>query len=183
MSESERSDAIGHDQVDMVLKLLDRNDLSYVSLEIDNLKVVASKTPILSQEAAAAAPAPAADAPAAGPAPAQPASETRSPATSQTAPEAAAPAPGWPEPAEGEVAVTAPSLGTYYGQPSPGADAFVQVGQSVTKEQTVCLVEVMKMFNSVTAGAEGEVTRILCNDGEMVEHGQPLLFIRPAGQG
>ncbi|MEQ8897719.1 MAG: biotin/lipoyl-containing protein [Roseovarius sp.] len=191
MSENKSTDALGNDQVDMVLKLLDRSDLSYVSLEIGNLKVVASKTPILLADAASAAVTPSADAPVAGPVQRQSADETGAPSGRVPPPatprkadsQKAAPAPGWSEPPEGEVAVRAPTLGTYYGQPSPGADPFVKVGQSVANDQTVCLVEVMKMFNSVTARAEGEVTRILCNDGEMVEHGQPLLFIRPTGQG
>jgi acetyl-CoA carboxylase biotin carboxyl carrier protein len=78
----------------------------------------------------------------------------------------------------GHVLVTAPMLGTYYGAPKPGEPAFVQVGDSVAADAVLCIVEVMKLMNSVTAGAAGEVAAVFVRDGDLVEFEQPLFAIR-----
>jgi acetyl-CoA carboxylase biotin carboxyl carrier protein len=81
---------------------------------------------------------------------------------------------------EGHILVTAPMLGTYYGAPKPGEPAFVQVGDSVAADAVLCIVEVMKLMNSVTAGAAGEITAVFVKDGDLVEFEQPLFAIRSA---
>jgi acetyl-CoA carboxylase biotin carboxyl carrier protein len=81
---------------------------------------------------------------------------------------------------EGHILVTAPMLGTYYGAAKPGESAFVKVGDSVAADAVLCIVEVMKLMNSVTAGAAGEVTAIFVKDGDLVEFEQPLFAIRAA---
>lgn len=78
---------------------------------------------------------------------------------------------------EGLVAVRAPMLGTFYRAPSPGEKPFVQVGDKISPNDTVCLVEVMKLFNSIKAGVAGTVVKILVENGAMVEYGQPLILI------
>lgn len=80
---------------------------------------------------------------------------------------------------DGLVEVKAPMLGTFYRAPSPGADPFVDVGDQVSADDTVCLIEVMKLFNSIPAGVSGRVSEILAEDGAMVEHEQPLIRIEP----
>jgi acetyl-CoA carboxylase biotin carboxyl carrier protein len=116
----------------------------------------------------AAPPTPAAAAPAA-PVPAvvnSPASNGHSPAISpDTLP-------------AGHILVTAPMLGTYYGAPKPGEPAFVKVGDAVSADAVLCIVEVMKLMNSVTAGAAGEVAAVFVKDGDLVEFEQPLFAIR-----
>jgi acetyl-CoA carboxylase biotin carboxyl carrier protein len=95
-----------------------------------------------------------------------------------------APAPGrrlahaqdWPE---NSVVVRSPMVGTYYRAPEPGAAAFVQVGQHVSPETTVCIIEVMKLMNSIPAGIGGVVTHVLVEDAAPVEYGQPLIVLRP----
>lgn len=89
--------------------------------------------------------------------------------------------PGRVEPfiADGLHAVRAPNLGTFYRSPKPGAAPFVEVGQSVEIETEVCIIEVMKLFTAVRAGARGTVRQILVNDAEMVEFNQPLILIEP----
>lgn len=77
------------------------------------------------------------------------------------------------------VAVKAPNLGTFYLSPKPGAAPFVCVGQSISADAEVCLLEVMKLFTAVKAGAAGVVRRICVNDSEMVEHDQVLMYIEP----
>lgn len=78
------------------------------------------------------------------------------------------------------VAVVAPMLGTFYRSSSPDSDPFVEVGSSVDVDDTVCLVEVMKLFNSVRAGSVGKIAKILVEDGALVEFGQPIMLIEPA---
>ena len=79
--------------------------------------------------------------------------------------------------AEGLVAVRAPMLGTFYRAPAPGERPFVEVGDKVEPGDTVCLMEVMKLFNSVQAGIAGTVVKIAVENGSMVEHGQALILI------
>lgn len=78
------------------------------------------------------------------------------------------------------VAVTAPNLGTFYRAPKPGAEPFVEIGQSVSPGTEICLLEVMKLFTAVRAGVAGTIRRICVADAEMVEFGQPLFYIEPA---
>lgn len=75
--------------------------------------------------------------------------------------------------------IRAPMIGTFYRAPAPGGKPFVEVGQSVRAEDTVCLIEVMKLFNSIRAGADGKVVEILAENGALVEHDQPLVVIAP----
>lgn len=80
---------------------------------------------------------------------------------------------------EGAVVVRAPMLGTFYRAPAPGERPFVEVGSKVAPDDTLCLVEVMKLFNSIKAGVAGRVVGILAENATMVEHGQPLMVIVP----
>jgi acetyl-CoA carboxylase biotin carboxyl carrier protein len=85
-----------------------------------------------------------------------------------------------PERAAGDAVVDAPMVGTVYLAPEPGAAPFVTLGQAVEADTQVCIVEVMKLMNSVVAGCKGVVADILVADGETVEYGQGLFVIRPA---
>jgi acetyl-CoA carboxylase biotin carboxyl carrier protein len=69
-------------------------------------------------------------------------------------------------------------LGTCYRAPSPGAKPFVEVGDKVRPDDTVCMVEVMKLFNSLKAGVAGTVEQVLFENATLVEYGQPLILIR-----
>lgn len=82
----------------------------------------------------------------------------------------------WPE---GAQLVRAPYLGSFYRAPKPGAAAFVEIGQHVTPDTEMCLVEVMKLFTSLRAGCGGKVHAILAEDGQMVEADQPLFVVLP----
>jgi acetyl-CoA carboxylase biotin carboxyl carrier protein len=77
--------------------------------------------------------------------------------------------------------VPSPLLGTFYRSPKPGAPPFVEVGAAVTEETIVAIIEVMKLMNTVRAGARGTVTEILPADGSLVEYDQPLLRIKKSG--
>jgi acetyl-CoA carboxylase biotin carboxyl carrier protein len=75
------------------------------------------------------------------------------------------------------IEVCAPMLGVFYRAPQPGAPPFVQLGQSVGANDTIGLIEVMKLFNQVPAGVEGRVVEVIVEDGAFVEHGQVLLIV------
>jgi len=81
------------------------------------------------------------------------------------------------EPAPSGHAVKSPMVGTFYRSASPGAKAFVEVGQAVKQGETVCIIEAMKILNEIEADKAGTVTQILCENGQAVEYGQPLFII------
>jgi acetyl-CoA carboxylase biotin carboxyl carrier protein len=93
-------------------------------------------------------------------------------------PAAAAAAAAAPAPAEpAGHAVTSPMVGTFYRAASPGAKPFVEVGSQVKAGETICIIEAMKILNEIEADKSGTVTQILCENGQAVEYGQPLLII------
>ena len=127
----------------------------------DKVRIVKNPAPIAAPTQQYYAPAPAA--PAAGPAPA---------AAAPAAPaEVAAPA----EPTGH--AVKSPMVGTFYRAPTPGADSFVKIGDSVKEGQTLCIIEAMKLLNEIESDKSGVVKEILCENGQGVEFGQALFII------
>ncbi|TRZ37630.1 acetyl-CoA carboxylase biotin carboxyl carrier protein [Niallia circulans] len=74
--------------------------------------------------------------------------------------------------------VTSPMVGTFYQSATPDAPAYVSVGDKVSKDTVVCIVEAMKLFNEITAEVEGEIVEILVKDGELVEYGEPLFLVK-----
>lgn len=74
-------------------------------------------------------------------------------------------------------AVKSPMVGTFYRSPSPGSEAFVQVGQSVKQGDTLCIIEAMKLLNEIEADASGTIKAILVENGQPVEFGEPLFII------
>lgn len=90
---------------------------------------------------------------------------------------AAAPAaPAAPVVPQGHI-VTSPMVGTFYRAPSPGADPFAQVGDSVKEGQTLCIIEAMKLLNEIESDKAGVIKEILVENGQAVEYGQPLFVI------
>ena len=154
--------------LESLMELFEKSDWKELDLRMEGFELYLSKDPARRRSHGTPAAAPAA---VAGAAPA-----ALAPATTGTAPAVAAAAT---VPAHW-VAVKAPNLGTFYRAPKPGAAPYVQVGQAVTADTEVCLIEVMKLFTSVRAGVSGTVRQIVVQDAEMVEHDQVLLYIEPA---
>jgi len=103
------------------------------------------------------------------------------PAAVHAAPVASA-APAAPAPAaEDEAGVElfrSPMVGTYYARPNPESDVFVKVGDSVSQDSVLCILEAMKVFNEIQAEMSGEIVAILVKDGDAIEFDQPLFKIR-----
>lgn len=116
-----------------------------------------------------------------GPAMAQPVVYAQAPAPAQAAPSPAQAAPAAPEaaavPADTGFVVKSPMVGTFYRAASPGAKPFVEVGDQVKEGDTVCIIEAMKILNEIEAEKSGTITKILGENGQAVEYGQPLFVI------
>ena len=99
------------------------------------------------------------------------------PTALQPAPPAPADTPAeTPPAAEGKV-IKSPMVGTFYRAGSPGAKAFAEVGDTIKAGQAVCIIEAMKIMNEIEADVSGKVLRILCENGQAVEFGQPLFIL------
>jgi acetyl-CoA carboxylase biotin carboxyl carrier protein len=99
------------------------------------------------------------------------------PAAERTAAVPAPPVTPTPTSAAASTAVSAPMVGTFFRSPEPTAKPFVEVGDEVTPDTTVGLVEAMKMFTAIPAGVAGKVVEILAGDAELVEFGQTIMRI------
>jgi acetyl-CoA carboxylase biotin carboxyl carrier protein len=85
-----------------------------------------------------------------------------------------------PSPAEQKwIAITSPMVGTFYRAPAPDEDPFVDTGETVRKGQVVCIIEAMKLMNEIEAETTGQVMEIVVENGEPVEYGQTLMWIKP----
>jgi len=140
-----------------ITRLLEDSSFDELQLEIDGLKIHLRRS----------------GAPAAAAEPVRAAAAAPAPTASIAAPAAAVAV----DPAL--VAVRAPLLGTFYRAPKPGAPPFVEVGASVEPDTIVGIIEVMKLMNTVRAGASGVVREIRARDGTLVEYGETLLSIDP----
>ncbi|MBM4181929.1 MAG: acetyl-CoA carboxylase biotin carboxyl carrier protein [Betaproteobacteria bacterium] len=98
------------------------------------------------------------------------------PAAPGAAPAVASAAAAEPAEPEGHV-VKSPMVGTFYRSPSPGAKAFVEVGQTVKAGDTLCIIEAMKLMNEIEADVAGVVKAVLVESGQPVEYGEPLFII------
>jgi acetyl-CoA carboxylase biotin carboxyl carrier protein len=153
-----------HADVTRILELLDRAaELDSLEVRLGDFVVLASKPGAVAPEGVALL------------RPAAPTSSAVTPAMPSPAPaaETAVLVP------EGMVAIRAPMVGTFYSSPRPGEPLFVEEGGVVEAGATVCLVEVMKMFNSVESATRGIVHKILVRNGELVQHNQVLMLIAP----
>ncbi len=151
------------DDVREILRIIDESDLDELLVETEGFSLHVSKGGSVASPPAE---------------PQQPATAPATePATAPATEPAAAPAT---EPAAG-LTITSPMLGTFYRAESPGGHPFVEVGAIVTPDTTVCIIEVMKMMNSVPAGISGTVAEILTENAALVEYGQPLFRVTAGG--
>ena len=77
---------------------------------------------------------------------------------------------------EGKI-ITSPMIGTFYAKPSPDSKPFVEVGSTISKGDTVCIIEAMKLMNEIESEFSGKIVEVLVNNGEMVDYGKPLFRV------
>ncbi len=155
--------------LEQMVKLMSANDLSVVDVRDGMKRVVLKRGPQAVTYAPTGSYAAPSYAPAATPAPAHAA-----PAASTSA--ASTPSA---DDTSGLVAIKSPMVGTYYSASSPEAKPFVSVGSTVDEETDVCIIEAMKVFNNIKAETRGTIAKVLVQNGQTVEFGQPLFWVKP----
>ncbi|MET0438026.1 MAG: acetyl-CoA carboxylase biotin carboxyl carrier protein [Devosia sp.] len=159
-----KSSQVDQDLIRAIAELLNKENLAEIEIEQEDFRVRVTRSyPV---EAPAYAPAPQYYAPPA--APAAPALASVVPAAAPASKEDLASNPG---------TLTSPMVGTAYRSPEPGKPLFVDVGTKVTEGQTVLIIEAMKTMNQIPAHRSGTVTRVLVEDAQPVEYGEPLVVI------
>jgi len=108
----------------------------------------------------------------------QPLVQWSEPAAQPVAITDAAPASPAAAPASGGIEVKSPMVGTFYGSPSPESPAFISVGQEITPDTVVCIIEAMKVMNEVKSEVSGTVTEICAENGKPVQYGQALFRLK-----
>lgn len=144
------------DYIEKLAKIIAETGLTEISLE-DGEQAITLRKDVVVAPASVAPIAPVASAPAAQ----QPAAQAEQSV----------------QPAKKGTPITSPMVGTFYRSPSPDADAFVSVGQSISKGDVVCIVEAMKMMNEIESEISGKVVEICVEDGQPVEFGQVLMYV------
>jgi acetyl-CoA carboxylase biotin carboxyl carrier protein len=184
MTGTQDGDRPSWDDVLALVAQLDASGLADAEVVAAGVTVRVSRTVLDRPASATPAPAPSTPAPSTlaplASAPSTPAPSTPAPpAPAPTAP--APPAPGTASATSADEPVEAPMLGVFYRRPAPDQPPFVEVGDTVTAQTTVAIIEVMKLMNPVTAGVAGVVTEVCVPDGQLVEHGDVLLRVRAGG--
>jgi acetyl-CoA carboxylase biotin carboxyl carrier protein len=167
---------LSHEDVREILRIIDESPVEELRIETEGFSLHVRRG-----SAAGVLPPPGTLAQPAGaqPGPGIPPAAPRGPAPPPSpGPPAAGPdgAPG----ANGSLTIESPMLGTFYRAEGPGQEAFVEVGDQVSPDTTVCIIEVMKMMNSVPAGVTGTIVEICQRNAELVEYGAPLFRVEPA---
>ena len=162
-----------HSDVERILAIVDGlNDIE-VHLETEGMKLHVRKFSAVSLASGAQLPAAVKTAPTPI---AQPASATDNPVTIAALP---VPTPVSTAPLEGLIEIRAPMLGRFFYAPSPSEPPYVEIGTKVKPEDTVCTIEVMKLFSTVEAGVNGTIVNVLVENGAMVEYDTVLFHVRP----
>jgi acetyl-CoA carboxylase biotin carboxyl carrier protein len=86
---------------------------------------------------------------------------------------------GVPEMVPGQVVITSPMVGTFYRSPTPDSSPFIEVGSTIEKGQTLCIIEAMKLMNEIEAERKGRILKIIKEDKDPVEYGEPLFIMEP----
>ena len=94
-------------------------------------------------------------------------------------PSAPPPAPQLERPGGDLVTIEAPMVGTFYAAPSPGADPYAKEGDIIKEGQVLCIIEAMKLMNEIESKLHGRIAKILVENGQPVEYGQPLFLVEP----
>ena len=169
---------LSHDDVREILRIIDESDVAELRLQTDGFSLYVRRGDVAAS-AASQGRASAPQAPPAGAPSTEPPAATTSSGPPAAAPSSAPAAPPAPRD-DGLVTIASPMLGTFYRAEAPGAKPLVELGSRVEPDTTVCIIEVMKMMNSVPAGVAGVVQEICVKNSELVEYKQPLFRVAPA---
>ncbi len=151
---------IDYEEITKLVNFLEEKHLTQFELEVEGFKIRISRA-----LSASAAPAKAPElSPSTPPEPAQP--------VAQAAPSAS-------EAPDQFHYITSPMVGTFYRAPNPTSPSFIEIGEEVKKNQTLCIIEAMKLMNEIESDVDGVITEIYVENGKPVEYGQRLFAIQP----
>ncbi len=162
-------------EIQNLIKFVSKSGVNEVSLEQGDFKItikteMPGSEPVYIQQSVPAAIPQVATAPAPAPVSAPAAESSAEPANTSTA-----------EADESKyITVKSPMIGTFYRRPSPDKDLFVNVGDTISTGDVVCIIEAMKLFNEIESEISGKVVKILVDDMSPVEYDQPLFLIDPS---
>ena len=162
--------SLTYEDVQEILKIIDQSSTREIHIEVDDFKLIVRKHDADGALAVATPAAPSAttsEPPAASPAPSV-AAAAEPPAAADSAP-----------PSDTAVALASPLSGTFYRAPAPGADPFVDEGDEVKRGDTVCILDVMKVMNTLKAPCDGVVSHIPVENAQAVGAGQPVMWFEP----
>jgi acetyl-CoA carboxylase biotin carboxyl carrier protein len=172
--------SINQDDVLEILKIIEESSFDELHLEMGDLKLIVKKRGGHQGAMGELEPSHQEPTEATVPEEGPEITEPQEPETLQPPPPEA-PAPREEPPAsldqEGLTPIKSPMLGTFYQAPKPGAPPFVKVGQVVSEDDTVCIIEVMKLFNTIKAGIRGRIVKICAENAQMVEFQQTLFLV------
>lgn len=157
-------------QIQELIKAVNKSDLSELSIKDGDFEITIKQNPLADQQQqviTVQAPQPVAQQAAAAPAP----------VAEQPAPQQPAAAPA---PASNTVIIKSPMIGTFYRSSKPGEPPFVNVGDSITEGEHICIIEAMKLFNEIESEISGKIVKVLADDASPVEYDQPLFEVEPA---
>ncbi len=152
---------IDYEEIARLVSFLEEKHLTHFELEVEGFKIKISRA--LAQDAP--------------------------PAKAAATPSSPQPEPAQPPPQEQPAAaqtpdqyhyITSPMVGTFYRAPDPNSPPFVEIGEEVTKSQTLCIIEAMKLMNEIESDVDGIIAEIYVENGKPVEYGQRLFAIQPA---
>ena len=154
------SSKIDYKEINKLIRLMEEKNLSHFELEVEGMKIKIGRD---LSSASASEPAPALEV----------SKDTE--AKSSNSPLETAPQEG-----KNDLSyITSPMVGTFYSAPDPSSPPFVEIGDSVKKNQTLCIIEAMKLMNEIESEVDGTLTKILIENGKPVEYGQRLFAIQP----
>ena len=158
--------------LDALMKLVNDNQITEVEIESEKMKlrirgsagreIVVTAPPVYGVSSAPGSPA----------APALPPAEAASPGGEKAAPQGE-------EPRKNLIEIKSPMVGTFYRAPSPESPPYVEVGERVTEDTVLCIVEAMKLMNEIKAEVAGAIASVLVENGHPVEFGQPMFLVEP----
>lgn len=154
-----------------LIDFISSSGLEEVNVETPEFKISVKRSPAVTTVPAAVS-APVAVAPAV---PAAPVASAPAPAAPKS--EAPAPAAGA---ASNLITIKSPMIGTFYRSPSPEADVFVKVGDTIKAGDPVCIIEAMKLFNEIESEISGKIVKVLVENASPVEYDQPLFLVDPS---
>ncbi|PKQ45028.1 acetyl-CoA carboxylase biotin carboxyl carrier protein [Confluentibacter flavum] len=157
-------------EIQNLIKFVAKSGASEVKLEMDDIKITIKTGPDPDTAAVHYAPVP-----------------TQTPqataaSVSDVKPVTDVPAPATTAPAENSkyITIKSPIIGTFYRKPSPDKPLFVEVGQTISEGDVLCIIEAMKLFNEIESEVSGKVVKILVDDSSPVEFDQPLFLVDPS---